>query len=146
MKEAIDMHNYIMREYLLETKGYEVKTEGDAFMVVFWSVNDAIDWAITIQKRLLNAAWPQPLLREPHASEKRNDKGELLFRGLTVRMGIHMGFPVCEVDPTTGRMDYFGPVVNRAARICSAADGGEIYISADSWVHKNTCLISREYF
>ena len=48
-------------------------------------------------------------------------------------MGIHLGYPVCNMDPTTNRMDYFGPVVNRSARICGAADGGEIFISADAW-------------
>jgi len=46
-------------------------------------------------------------------------------------MGIHYGTPLCEMDPTTGRMDYFGPMVNRAARICSAAQGGQIFISSE---------------
>ncbi|KAL8955018.1 MAG: hypothetical protein Q9193_006957 [Seirophora villosa] len=46
-------------------------------------------------------------------------------------MGIHWGRPVCEPDPITRRMDYFGPMVNRAARISGAADGGQIYVSSD---------------
>lgn len=46
-------------------------------------------------------------------------------------MGIHYGVPVCESDPITRRMDYFGPMVNRSSRISGTADGGQIMVSAD---------------
>jgi adenylate cyclase len=57
--------------------------------------------------------------------------GNVIFRGLSVRMGIHWGKPVWEVDPVTKRMDYFGPMVNRASRVSSVADGGQITVSSD---------------
>jgi class 3 adenylate cyclase len=48
-------------------------------------------------------------------------------------MGIHMGKPECRLDPVTGRMDYFGGMVNRSARIAGIACGGQIIISQKVW-------------
>ena len=55
-------------------------------------------------------------------------------------MGVHWGHPVCETDPVTRRMDYFGPMVNRAARISAVADGGQITVSADFISEIQRCL------
>jgi class 3 adenylate cyclase len=49
---------------------------------------------------------------------------------LLVRMGMHMGEPDCRPHPTTGAMDYYGPMVNRAARINGAAYGGQVLASS----------------
>jgi adenylate cyclase len=46
-------------------------------------------------------------------------------------MGIHSGMPLCETDVITHRMDYFGPMVNRSARINGCAKGGQIMVSND---------------
>ncbi|KAF4540959.1 Adenylate cyclase [Lasiodiplodia theobromae] len=112
MRSAIKMHNDVMRRQLRIIGGYEVKTEGDAFMVAF-------------------PTWPQEILNSVNGQEVADADGNIIFRGLSVRMGIHWGTPVCEVDPVTKRMDYFGPMVNRASRISSVADGGQITVSSD---------------
>jgi class 3 adenylate cyclase len=54
--------------------------------------------------------------------------GSMVFRGPKVKMGIYGGVPT-RVLPhnTTGRADYFGPLVNRSARLChAAARGGQV--------------------
>jgi hypothetical protein len=54
--------------------------------------------------------------------------GNVVFRGPRVKMGIYSGVPT-RVLPhsTSGRADYFGPLVNRAARYCpAAARGGQV--------------------
>ncbi|KAF2862295.1 PP2C-domain-containing protein [Piedraia hortae CBS 480.64] len=131
MQSAIKMHNEVMRRHLRIIGGYEVKTEGDAFMVAFPSCTSALLWCFTIQSQLLHVPWPQEILNSVHGEEMSDADGNTIFRGLSVRMGIHWGRPVCEIDPVTKRMDYFGPMVNRAARIESVADGGQICVSAD---------------
>jgi adenylate cyclase len=59
MRAAIKVHNTIMRRALRNIGGYEVKTEGDAFMVTFKNAEDALKWCLTIQVQLLDADWPQ---------------------------------------------------------------------------------------
>lgn len=131
MRSAIRMHNELMRRQLRIIGGYEVKTEGDAFMVAFRTVTSALLWCFTIQSQLLEVQWPQEILSSVNGQEVVDPDGNVIFRGLSVRMGIHWGTPVCEVDPVTKRMDYFGPMVNRASRISSVADGGQITVSSD---------------
>jgi adenylate cyclase len=133
MRTANRIHNLVMRRILRTYGGFEVKSEGDAFMLSFPTVASALLCCLSVQLHLLQEDWPQQILDTEEGKEifDTGFSNDLLYRGLSVRMGIHWGSPVCEVDPTTLRMDYFGPMVNRAARICGAADGGQICVSSD---------------
>jgi hypothetical protein len=172
MRQAIKLHNATMRKLIRESGGYEVKTEGDAFMVSFQDALSAVEWCLTVQLELRKLEWPQEILEtrengeiwwtngefstQPQCPDSRLDSDEsqtLLFRGLWIRMGVHYGSPLCEVDPVTGwwfnwcfptkfmtyaqflcligRMDYYGPMVNRSARVSSISQGGQILISSD---------------
>lgn len=131
MRSAIMMHNELMRRQLRIIGGYEVKTEGDAFMVSFPTVTSALLWCFSCQSHLLELPWPQEILETVHCQEKLDADQNRIYRGLSVRMGIHYGRPVCEQDPITRRMDYFGPMVNKAARVSAVADGGQISVSSD---------------
>ncbi|ODV61897.1 adenylate cyclase ASCRUDRAFT_33659 [Ascoidea rubescens DSM 1968] len=131
MRSAIKVHNAIMRRQLRIIGGYEVKTEGDAFMVSFPTPLSALIWCFKVQLLLLNGDWPTEILLSDEGCELTGSDGKVLFKGLSVRMGIHWGMPVCENDIITKRMDYFGPMVNRAARVSAVADGGQITISSN---------------
>ncbi|KAM3583517.1 cysteinyl-tRNA synthetase [Umbelopsis sp. WA50703] len=130
MRSAIKIHDSVMRRTLRSVGGYEVKTEGDAFMVCFQNITSALLWCFTVQLQLLEADWPAGILDTEDGREIEKD-GVVIYKGLSVRMGIHWGSPVFERNPITNRMDYFGPVVNKAGRICTAADGGQICVSSD---------------
>ena len=131
MRSAIKSHNEVMRRQLRVIGGYEVKTEGDAFMVAFPTATSALLWAFVVQQLLLEIDWPPEVLSTVHCREIADADENCIYRGLSVRMGMHWGNPVSELDPVTRRMDYFGPMVNRSARISGAADGGEIFVSSD---------------
>ena len=140
MRSAIKLHNELMRRQLRIIGGFEVKTEGDAFMVSFPTATSALLWALTVQLSLLEAEWPAEMLNSVFCQPTYDDGSNLIFRGLSVRMGIHWGEPLCEPDPITRRMDYYGPMVNKAARINSVADGGQITVSSDFISEIQRCL------
>jgi hypothetical protein len=52
-----------------------------------------------------------------------------MYKGLRVRMGVHVGEPRMAKDPTTRKMDYYGPPVNAAAHITAMAHGGQVVVS-----------------
>ena len=131
MRSAIKTHNSIMRRNLRLFGGYEVKTEGDAFMVAFPSPLAALNWCLTVQLKLLQASWPLQITNSKDGCLVKDEDDNVLYLGLSVRMGIHWGKPVPEKDVVTQRMDYLGPMVNKAARVSSVADGGEITLSMD---------------
>lgn len=131
MRSAIQIHNDILRRQLGIIGGYEVKTEGDAFMVAFATTTAALLWCFNCQNQLLEAEWPTEILEQPQCRVQCDTENNTIFRGLSVRMGVHWGEPVSENDPVTNRMDYFGPMVNRASRISAVADGGQIFVSSD---------------
>lgn len=133
MRLSLGIHDQVMRDTLSEAGGYEVKTEGDAFMVAFGDSLQAVRWCLTAQERLVAAPWPQELLAMSDAAAVEDSQRSIIFRGLRVRMGVHTGVPECKPDPGTGRMDYFGPMVNRAARVGGAAHGGQILVSGWVW-------------
>ena len=140
MRSAIKLHNEVMRRQLRIIGGYEVKTEGDAFMVSFPTATSALLWCFAVQQALLEVQWPSEVLSSVLGQEVYDNDQTLIFKGLSVRMGVHWGHPVCETDPVTRRMDYFGPMVNRAARISAVADGGQITVSADFISEIQRCL------
>lgn len=107
---VLDKHNSLMRESVAPWNGLEVKSEGDGFMLVFAIASDAVQFAVNVQRALLEHTWPLNI-----------DK-------IRVRIGIHTGEVLLRRHPS-GALDYFGPVVNRAARIMSAGHGEQIIVS-----------------
>jgi class 3 adenylate cyclase len=103
--EVLREHNAIIREQVKAHSGYEVKSEGDGFMVAFQSAAKAVDCAAAIQNAL---------------AERNANAGE----PVKVRMGLHAGEVIKEGE------DFFGRNVIMAARVASQAQGGEILTSA----------------
>jgi adenylate cyclase len=131
MPTALRLHNNLLRRQLRYCGGYEVKSEGDSFMCSFPNALSALWWCLTVQIELLKEPWPLEVLECEDGKAILDSSNRIIARGLSVRMGIHCGEPFHEPDPVTRRMDYFGSMVNRSARISSCAHGGQIACSAD---------------
>ncbi|MDP9180709.1 MAG: adenylate/guanylate cyclase domain-containing protein [Chloroflexota bacterium] len=102
--EVLREHNAIIREQIKVHGGFEVKSEGDGFMVAFQSARKALECAAAIQTALA----------------RRNESAAEPVR---VRMGLHAGEVIKEGE------DFFGRNVIMAARVASQASGGEILTS-----------------
>jgi adenylate cyclase len=140
MRSAIKLHNDVMRRQLRRIGGFEVKTEGDAFMVSFPTATSALLWCFAVQTQLLETDWPAEMLNSISCAPVYDKDNNLIFKGLSVRMGIHWGEPLAEPDPVTRRMDYYGPMVNKSSRIMACADGGQITVSSDFISEIQRCL------
>src|SRR5919108_207587 len=105
MKDALERHDSILRGAVEGSNGRVVKTTGDGFMAVFDSTVDGVGACLNAQRGL--------------ASERWGDTGPL-----RVRMGLHAG------EAAAREGDYFGPTLNRTARIMSAGHGGQVLLSA----------------
>jgi predicted ATPase len=104
MRTALARHDVTVREAIDAHGGSVFATGGDGFAAAFSRAADAVAAATAAQAALAVEPWP-------------------VGAELRVRMGIHTG----EVDERGG--DYFGPAVNRAARIMSAGHGGQVLVS-----------------
>jgi YVTN family beta-propeller protein len=97
-------HERILRAAIADAGGHVVDTQGDAIFAAFPRARAAVAAAIAAQRSLAEFPWPEG-------------------NSVRVRMGMHTG------EPVLGGDRYVGLGVHRAARICSAAHGGQVLFS-----------------
>jgi predicted ATPase/class 3 adenylate cyclase len=104
MSKALSHHDELIRNAVEAHHGFVFKTVGDAFYVAFSPTAEAVEAAIDAQKSLLSEEWEET-------------------GPLRVRIALHTG----TAEERGG--DYFGPTLNRAARLLSAGHGGQVLLS-----------------
>jgi predicted ATPase/class 3 adenylate cyclase len=105
MAEALRRHDRLLRTAIEANGGYVFKTVGDAFCAAFPRPSDAVAAAADAQRALAREDWGA-------------------IGGLAVRMALHSG----ATEERDG--DYFGPGVNRVARLLAIVHGGQVVASA----------------
>ena len=111
-------------------RGYESKGFHGKFMFMFANANDAVAFACAANKALLTLDWDPATLAHADMAEQSTDDGQTYIRGPGLAVGMSTGSPAMySFNRVSGRMDYFGPVVNRAARILGQTVAGEICLS-----------------
>jgi class 3 adenylate cyclase len=101
----IRWHDKTLRAAAAEQGGEEVKATGDGFFLAFTDPDQAIEAAVTMQRRL---------------ADQRRAQGF----APAVRIGIH------QAEANRVGLDYAGTGVNQASRVGAAAEGDEILVSA----------------
>ena len=105
MARSLERHDGIVRSQIEACGGYVFATGGDGFASSFGRADHAAKAAAGIQQALKAEPWPDAA-------------------PIKVRIAVHTG----EAEERDG--DYFGPVVNRAARLMAIAHGGQVLCSA----------------
>ena len=103
MKAALARHDAILRQAIEANGGYVFKTVGDAFCAAFPTAPEALKSALAAQRSVYAEQWDETPIK--------------------VRMGLHTGAAQERDD------DYFGPTLNRTARLFSAGYGGQTILS-----------------
>ncbi|EQC29441.1 hypothetical protein SDRG_12903 [Saprolegnia diclina VS20] len=131
MTEAQSLHDDCIRQHVASYNGYEITTAGDAFELAFHNVSDAVSWCIRVQRALMALPWPKELEEYRSAKSVTDIFGRLIFRGLRVRMAVHLGDGemIHSIHPTTGKMTYSGLNELVAREVGDAGLGGQILIS-----------------
>ncbi len=104
MRAALELHDSLLRSAFEASGGYVFATGGDGFGVSFTRADDALAAAAEAQRALEREEWPEGA-------------------AIRVRMGAHTG------AASEREGDYFGPPVNRAARLMAVAHGGQVVCS-----------------
>ncbi len=104
MRAALARHDALLRHCIDAQGGHVFKTGGDAFCAAFHTAPDAVAAALEAQRALHHEPWPAGA-------------------PLRVRMALHAG----AVELRDG--DYFGPALNKVARLLAAAHGGQVLMS-----------------
>lgn len=107
MAAAVARHDALVRAKLEAQRAYVFKTMGDAFCAAFARPREALEAAFDAQRAI--------------AAEDFS-----AVEGLRVRMALHSGV----ADERDG--DYFGPTVNRVARLLAIGHGGQVLVSGAS--------------
>lgn len=108
MRSALAIHDDLLKKAIEESAGVIVKRTGDGVHAAFESPVAAVTAALAAQRALVAEEWPA-------------ETGPL-----RVRIGLHTG------ESQVREGDYYGPEVNRAARIMSAGHGGQILLSSST--------------
>jgi class 3 adenylate cyclase len=104
MAEASVRHNRLVREQIETAGGQVFKTVDESFRAVFADPSAALAAAVAVQRAAGTEPWPTG-------------------SPIRVRMALHSG--ACAQSDG----DYFGPVVNRAARLLATGHGGQVLAS-----------------
>eukprot|EP00899_Mesostigma_viride_P014704 jgi/Mesvir1/23234/Mv09237-RA.1 len=135
-QQAVNLLVGFVQSRLSQYEAYECEEKDGNFLLAFRSPIQAARFAEAVQREAMDLDWPEKLLEQDAAAEVVHMAGDkagapcreerIVFRGLRLQIGLCMGIPNdCQPHMATGRAAYFGPVVNRAARIAATAAPGQ---------------------
>ncbi|GIL89225.1 hypothetical protein Vretifemale_17026 [Volvox reticuliferus] len=109
-----------------------VSADGGHWVLVFGAASSAVRWGLDMLDAMLGMPWPDGLL-DHELTEEVYEGGALVKRGLRLRIGADRGCAMLRPVPRTGRLDYVGRPMNRAARIAAKAKAATMFVTGAVW-------------
>mmetsp|Transcript_8940 Transcript_8940/g.14646 ORF Transcript_8940/g.14646 Transcript_8940/m.14646 type:complete len:817 (+) Transcript_8940:104-2554(+) len=132
MTAAVGVLNDIVSSTAANWHAYYFKADTSSALFAFASAVNAIRWCIAVQEALVTADWPASVLKQDEAALKL-EQGQIVFRGLRVKMGVAAGETVCHPSMIPMRMEYTGQPVDEAERLTRLADGGQVLLNSAAY-------------
>ncbi len=134
MANVLELHHELIRSLIAKHRCYEVKTIGDAFMIACHTAEQALRLSHELQLVFFNYNWESPAVDKYYAREGGGDADSgRCWNGIRVRVGFHTGMGEIKLDEVTKGYDYYGTVANVAARVESAACGGQVLLTRSAY-------------
>eukprot|EP00238_Polyblepharides_amylifera_P013698 CAMPEP_0196595772 /NCGR_PEP_ID=MMETSP1081-20130531/82356_1 /TAXON_ID=36882 /ORGANISM="Pyramimonas amylifera, Strain CCMP720" /LENGTH=208 /DNA_ID=CAMNT_0041920481 /DNA_START=136 /DNA_END=759 /DNA_ORIENTATION=- len=129
-KHAHNIHDSVIRTQLSLMNGFEVNTQGDSFELALPTVEAAMVFCMDVQNELMQANWGDGVLRKlPLCAPIYSPQGHLQFRGVRVRMGIHLakaGSFEKRTHTLTKHIQFEGVGYKFGLEVADSAAGGQI--------------------
>lgn len=122
--KAIQRHRDLLLPVVTDHGGHGKSTGGDGLLAAFPSAKDAISSAIDMQNTLAAYSAAHPKERE-----------------MTIRIGIAEG----EVMLDKNGRPFIGAALNLAARVMNLADGGQIFVAAETAHHAGDVFCAQSH-
>eukprot|EP01079_Euglenida_sp_SAG-EU17-18_P006532 gene6532-1164_t len=109
--------------------GYQLMADdhNNTVETIFESAEDALSFCLNLQKQTMDLVLPKMLMLTNYCEIVYDTYGQVLFRGLRLKIGADSGFPLMYQEDS--RLKFSGQSYDMAHNLCQLAAGGQTLVT-----------------